>query len=109
MDARDAKHFWSLKVSGPGDQKKDLWPKDRKSLFAELKEGEKLTDFLKKHDAGQFLLTPAKPARRSIDLPTWACPTNQEPIESSFATPAPGTMTRGLAARSTPSPARCSR
>jgi hypothetical protein len=68
VDAKNAKIFWSLKVSGPGEQKKDLWPKDWQSPFANLKNDQKLADLLKKYDAREFLLTPDKPLRRVINL-----------------------------------------
>lgn len=68
VDAKDARFFWSLKVSGPDAQKIDLWPKDRENPFDDREKGQRLADLLKKHDAWQFLLTSEKPARRAIDL-----------------------------------------
>lgn len=76
VDACDVRHFWSLKVSGPGTQKRELWPKDQANPFADLK-NVKLADVLKKHDAWEFRLTPAKPARRAIDLRELGMPTQQ--------------------------------
>jgi hypothetical protein len=68
VDARDAKCFWSLKVSGLGGLKQDLRPKNPGNPFVERKQGQKLADILKTHEAWQFSLTPEKPNRRTIDL-----------------------------------------